>query len=557
MYMVDDYKLSLNISLTDNFTSKYQGVKKELKGVEKDTFRSVKSFSIIDKSLQNIGKSALQSSGEINHVKRTLQKLKGTVHATIKLKDLATPSALKAHANLQSLNNTPKTIFLRAKDETTARLERIKTNIRHLTSKAHTIFLNVKENAFATNSPLVRAKSFATGAMSGMLMNTPMQMAGAFGLGFGIYDTIETYKKFEKQMQTVKALATSAMSKDEAKEAMKALTEKAREMGAKTQFTAEEAGKAMEYMAMAGWNDKQIKETISSVLNLALASGEDLASVSDIVTDAMTALKIDTQGKDAEKNIKQFTDVLAAASTNSNTNVRGMGEAFKYVAPMAGMFSSSYDNVADVGNDVALALGLMANSGIKGSMAGTALRATLSRMTGETMQTKNALQALGITITRVGKDGTEELKPLGLIFDELRHRVKEGVKSEDLINYAEILTGTKGEHKGAILEFIEKLKTQKGKLSAKDQAYFAKMLGGEEAISGILSIITASDQDYNKLKQAIYNSQGATTKMAMTRADNLAGDIDILKSTWEDFQIELLEGKGSKVLRSFSERTPT
>ena len=190
----------------------------------------------------------------------------------------------------------------------------------------------------------------------------------------------------------------------EAAAAMDALTQKAREMGAATQFSATEAAKAFEYMGMAGWNTEQMIAGIAPVLNLALASGEDLAKVSDIVTDAMTALHIDTRGEDATRNIEHFTDGLAAAATHSNTTVGMMGEAFKYAAAPAGLFASAYENAADVSNDVALALGLMANTGIKASQAGTALRATLTRMGADTIPTANAMKMLGVRWERMARN---------------------------------------------------------------------------------------------------------------------------------------------------------
>ena len=131
-----------------------------------------------------------------------------------------------------------------------------------------------------------------------------------------------------------------------------ALREKAREMGAKTKFSASEAAEAMNYMAMAGWKSKDMIGGIEGVMNLAAASGEDLATTSDIVTDALTAF-----GLKAEDS-SHFADVLAAASSNANTNVSLMGETFKYAAPIAGTLGYSVE-------DTAVAIGLMANAGIK------------------------------------------------------------------------------------------------------------------------------------------------------------------------------------------------
>ena len=148
------------------------------------------------------------------------------------------------------------------------------------------------------------------------------------------------------------------------------LREKAREMGAKTKFSASEAADAMNYMAMAGWKTEDMLNGIEGIMNLAAASGEDLATTSDIVTDALTAFGL------TAADSGHFADILAAASSNANTNVSMMGETFKYCAPVAGALGFSAEDTAE-------AIGLMANSGIKASQAGTALRTIMNNLTGE------------------------------------------------------------------------------------------------------------------------------------------------------------------------------
>lgn len=518
---MSDYVLSAVLRLKDELTGRTKRAQESLNGVKGAAQGAGGGLNNLERDMHRAGSAVNELAGRSDRLKNSLSGIRGDYSPTIRVRDNAS-----------------------------GKIGGIRSMLDSISGKIHTVTVNVRQNG-GLSGLASKAGGAVSGIAGGMMMGTGMQMAGAAGIGFGVYDTVKTYKDFENQMAAVKAISTSDMGAEEAAAAMDVLTRKAREMGAATQFSATEAAKAFEYMGMAGWNTEQMISGIAPVLNLALASGEDLAKVSDIVTDAMTALHIDTRGEDATKNIEHFTDVLAAAATHSNTNVGMMGEAFKYAAAPAGLFASAYENAADVSNDVALALGLMANTGIKASQAGTALRATLTRMGADTIPTANAMNMLGVSITQVGKDGTEQLKPLRSIFDDLRAKMKDGISAEGLIDYAEALSGSKTRNKAALMEFADKLINQGGKLSKKDQMKFGKMLAGEEALSGLLAVMTASDEDYQGLIKALDNSEGTAAKMAATRADTLAGDFDILKSAWEDLQIEFMTGAGSNGLRSF------
>lgn len=512
--------LSAVLELKDRLTAKIKSVNKSLDGVKQATERVDLGLNTVKKDMGSVGQSASTMAKDLDKTKIALNGVKGSYMATVGLKDNATTKA-----------------------------KGIETTLKGIGGKVYTATVNIRQNGA---EKLAGLKNSMSNMASGMMMGLPLQVAGMAGLGYGVMDTINTYKNFEKQMATVKAIATSGMGINEANAAMERMTAKAREMGAVTQFSAEQVGKAFEYMAMAGWKEQQMMAGIKPVLDLALAAGEDLGTVSDIVTDSMTALKIDTRGANANANIKGFTDILAATATNSNTTVGMMGEAFKYAAAPAGLFASAYgSDEVGVAKDVALALGLMADSGIKASMAGTALRSTLTRMTADTIPTANAMKMLGINIMQMGADGTQQLKPLRAIFDDLRKKFKEGVSAEELVNYAETLSGTKTRNKEAMITFAKQLAAQGGKMNDKDKAKFAKMFAGEEALSGWLAIITASDEDYQKKIAAIDNSRGAADEMSKKRADTLAGDLEILKSAWHDFQIELMSGKGASGLRDF------
>ena len=281
---------------------------------------------------------------------------------------------------------------------------------------------------------------------------------------------------FEAEMSKVASI--SGATGDE----FQKLIDKAKEMGSKTKFSATESAQAMEYMAMAGWKTQDMVDGLKGIMDLAAASGEDLATTSDIVTDALTAFGLKASDS------THFADVLAKASSNANTNVAMMGETFKYVAPVAGALGYSVE-------DCSVAIGLMANSGIKASQAGTSLRQMLSRIAKPTDEAQAAMDKLGVSLT----DSAGNMKSLDTVMGDLRN-------------------GFKG-------------------LSKAEQTQLATSLAGQEAMSGLLAIVNASDGDFDKLKDSIYNCKDAAANMAAVAQDNLAGQITSLKSKAEGLGI--------------------
>lgn len=291
---------------------------------------------------------------------------------------------------------------------------------------------------------------------------------------------VKTTSDFESAMSKVSAISGATGSD------LDALNQKAQEMGAKTKFSATESAEAFTYMAMAGWKTEDMLQGIDGIMALAAADGLDLATTSDIVTDALTAfgLSADDSG--------HFADVLAAAASNANTNVSLLGESFKYAAPVAGALGYSAE-------DTAIALGLMANAGIKGSQGGTALRSSLSRLIKPTDDAAALMEQYGLSMTNA--DGS--MKSLG--------------------------------------EVMEMLRTKMGGLSEAEQAQAAATLFGQEAMSGMLAVINASDSDYEKLTSAIYGADGAAQQMADTMLDNLSGQLTLFKSALEGLAIQFGE----------------
>ena len=301
--------------------------------------------------------------------------------------------------------------------------------------------------------------------------------AAVGGLGAA---AVKVASDFDSAMSQVAAVS-GATGKD-----LEALRDKAREMGSKTKFSASEAAEAMNYMAMAGWKTNDMLSGIEGIMNLAAASGEDLATTSDIVTDALTAL-----GLSAEDS-GHFADILAAASSNANTNVSMMGETFKYCAPVAGALGFSAEDTAE-------AIGLMANAGIKSSQAGTAMRSMMTNLTGEVKFTGAAFGEL--TVQTTNTDGS--MRSLGDILADCRAAFAQMSESEKAAN--------------------------------------AEALVGKNAMSGFLAVMNAAPGDIEKLNNAINNCDGTAEKMAATMQDNLAGQLTILKSQLEELAISIGE----------------
>ena len=291
---------------------------------------------------------------------------------------------------------------------------------------------------------------------------------------------VTTAANFESSMSKVAAVSGASGTE------LEALGKKARELAATSKFSASEAAEGLNYMAMAGWKTEDMLDGLEGVMNLAAASGENLGTTSDIVTDALTAfgLKASDSG--------HFADVLAAASSNANTNVSMMGETFKYAAPVAGALGFSVEDTAE-------AIGLMANAGIKGSQAGTSLRTIMTNLAGDV---KICGANIGeVTIATTNADGS-------------------------MRDLSDILADCRVAFSG---------------LSESEKAAAAETLVGKNAMSGFLALMNAGEADINKLSGAIDNCDGSAKKMADTMNDNLQGQLTILKSALEELAISFGE----------------
>ena len=432
--MADTVRIEISLEATDNTSKAIERLVRNLKGVSK--------------AAGSAGQSSEKASRQVSKFDQQADKTQKTLQGWLRQK---------------------WQIALEAKDKISPILGTLKSGLSSLTRNAWSI--------------TVKAFDFVTAPVRGIfnLLRNPLIQAGSIlGVSIGLKDAIDTYKGFEAAMSQVRAIS-GASSGD-----MERLTAKAKEMGATTKFTAEEAASAFNYMAMAGWKTKDMMSGIDGILNLAAASGEDLGTTSDIVTDALTAFRMEAG------DATHFADVLAAASSNANTNVGMMGETFKYVGAMAGTLGYSIE-------DTALAIGLMANAGIKSSQAGTELNAIFTRLSVNTDHARDAIKNLGINFF----DSAGSARPFVDILDELRDATKN--------------------------------------LNDEQKTELANTIAGQRAQAGLLAMLNASDADYKKLADAVNNADGASKRMADTMLDNLQGSFILLQSAADGAKISLGE----------------
>lgn len=336
-----------------------------------------------------------------------------------------------------------------------------------VTSTANSALSNVGSSLSSLGSSMT-----STGTKLSLAVTAPLVALGK--------QVVTTNMDFESAMAQVSAVS-GATGED-----LEKLTAKAREMGEKTKFSATESAQAFLYMSMAGWKTEDMLSGIEGMMNLAAASGEDLATTSDIVTDALTAFGL------TAADSAHFGDVLAAASSNANTNVSMMGETFKYVAPIAGAMGFSAEDTAE-------AIGLMANAGIKSSQAGTSLRKIMTALTGDITISGKAIG--DVTISTKNADGS--------------------MRSLD--------------------EIMTDMRSTFSKLSESEKAQNAETIAGKTAMSGLLAIMNAGESDVNKLSDAINNCDGASESMAETMNNTLSGQIKILLSELQELALQFGE----------------
>ena len=454
-----------------------------------------KALESVAKNLQGLAKAAGGAQAPLDKASEKVTKFDEQAGRTQK--------------TLQSWMKQKWQIALEAKDKITPLLSTLKNGLSTVAGKAWSVTL--------------KAIDLVTSPVKGILnlLKNPILQAGAvLGVTIGLTDTINTYKDFEATMSKVKAISGATTSE------MERLTAKAKEMGETTKFTATEAGDAFTYMAMAGWDSQQMLNGIEGIMNLAAADGLDLATTSDIVTDALTAFHL--KASDAA----HFADVLAKASSSANTNVAMLGSSFKYVGSVAGAFGYSIE-------DTAIALAAMANAGVKGDMGGTALRGALTSLISPSENAAKVMDKYGLSMEGAnGKTKTlmEVIEMLRGKFNGLNVSLFDG--EGELKDYETILqemSGASGDTSASV-ETLSDLAT----------------LFSARALPGMLALIQSGTEDFYALSDAIYHADGTASDMSETMLDNLAGSLTILQSAAEGAKLSVGE-RLAPYIRRFAE----
>ncbi|EGQ0302281.1 phage tail tape measure protein [Staphylococcus pseudintermedius] len=449
------------------FNKGIAGLNRQMRMVSREMSANLSQFGRYDKSLE---KSRLKVDGLTKRQQLQTQKVKELKAQYNRLSAETGENSAKTQAAASKYNEAyaKLNLYERELQEATNEMKRMETQQRALNTSMGK--LGAKLSSWGPKLQEIGRNMQSIGRSMSLYVTAPV----VAGFGAAVKKSID----FDDSMRKVKA--TSGATSGEFQQ----LRDKALEMGAKTKFSASQSAEALNYMALAGWDTKEMMTGIDGVMQLAAASGEGLGSVSDIVTDSLTAFGLKA------KDSGHFADVLAQASSKANTDVRGLGEAFKYAAPVAGALGYTVE-------DTSIAIGLMSNAGIKGEKAGTALRTMFSNLAKPTKAMKNQMDELGISIT----DSQGNMLPMRDVMDQLR-----------------------GKFKG---------------LSKDQQASAAATIFGKEAMSGALAVINASDEDYKKLTKSIDNSAGASKRMADEMEGGIGGSIRRMKSAIESLAISI------------------
>ncbi|WAG30148.1 phage tail tape measure protein [Staphylococcus chromogenes] len=443
------------------------GLNRQMRMVSREMSANLSKFGRYDQSLE---KSKVKVDGLTKRQQIQAQKVRELKNNYDQLSKETGENSAKTQAAAAKYNEAYAELnkYERELNEATAEMKALERQQQVLNTTMGKI-----GNKFSELGPRLQEIG---GKMQSVGRNMSMYVSAPIVAGFGA--AVKKSIDFDDSMRKVKATSDATGSE------FQQLRDKALEMGAKTKFSASESADALNYMALAGWDTKDMLGGIDGVMQLAAASGEDLGQVSDIVTDSLTAFGMKA------KDSGHFADVLAQTSSKANTDVRGLGEAFKYAAPVAGALGYTVE-------DTSIAIGLMSNAGIKGEKAGTALRTMFTNLSKPTGDMKKKMDELGISIT----DSNGNMLPMRDVMDQLR-----------------------GKFKG---------------LSKEQQASAAATIFGKEAMSGALAIINASDEDYQKLTKSIDGSKGAAKRMSDEMEGGIGGSIRQMKSAIESLAISI------------------
>lgn len=437
--------------------------------IEKATEKMNKNIAERDKLKNSLDQAKTKYENAVKVYGKESEMARNAKEEVDRLKEEHEKAEKAVENNAKSIQNYENSLNKANADmvKTEGQLNKISAEL----DKNNNKWLNASNNLKSASEKFNKTGETISKAGDGLLkMNAPLVATGAAAL--------KVSADFESGMSEVQAVSGATGSD------LQKLSDKAKEMGAKTKFSASESADALKYMAMAGWKTNDMLDGLAGIMNLAAASGEDLGTTSDIVTDDLTAFGL------AAKDSGHFADIMASASSNANTNVSMMGESFQYCASTCGSMKYSAE-------DTSIAIGLMANAGIKGSQAGNTLKNAIVNMVKPTDAMQGVMDKYGLSL----KDSEGKMKSLREVMDMLREKM--------------------------------------GKLSEAEKSNAAATLFGKESMAGMLSIINASPSDYEKLTNAIDNCDGTSKKMADTMNNNMKGQLTLLKSQLEGVGIQL------------------
>lgn len=507
--MAETVRVEIPITATDRTASGVTSAQRRLTSLDRSLERTQRQLNRMDGSRCRVDIEAQDSASDrLSNVDDAIQRVSGA-EATVEIgvDDAASDVLSSVEDAASELHGEESVVDIEADDTATGVISDVSDGMAELHGEEAVVEISAEDSASATidevsdrlddlsskasSIDLSGIGSEVTGKAGGFAASQAAQAAAVMGASFGVYDSVSTFAGFESAMSQVQAISGATGNE------LDKLKEKAEYMGATTKFTATESAEAFNYMAMAGWKTDDMLSGISGIMNLAAASGENLATTSDIVTDALTAFGL------TASDATHFSDVMAQASANANTNVSMMGESFKYVAPLAGAMHYSIE-------DTALALGLMANAGVKSSMSGTALRRAITSLASPTDKALDQFEKYGISLT----DSSGKQKQLSEIMGDLRANL--------------------------------------GGLSDEEKTAAVTAMFGNQALAGMLAIINASEADWNKLSDAVNNADGASQDMADTMLDNMQGSFTLMQSAIEGVENEL-GGRMSPYIRQFAD----
>lgn len=514
---------------------------------------SSRVVEIIIRANDQASPAAAQIASKFLAVEQTIQRVANRMksfasaryQATISLIDRVTQPGSKINSVLKSMAGRAYQIAVRLTDSASGKLQALNAKIATLASRTVTITAKLKDNVSG------KLKNLTDGVAQGAGVFMPI--AGAAGLGFGVANAIQASMDFEKSMSKVQAVRQLDKDSDD----MKALTQQAKDLGASTAWTRSQVAEAQYYEALAGWETPQILSATPHMLNLASAGNIDLSSASDMVTDAMTAFGLkatdtftNASGK-AINAVEYFSDMAAKLQASSNTDLLQAREAFKYGAPTIGAMFADVEGQEGVqmrmeaARQMMIMTGLMANAGIKGSMAGTGVNALFNRLAGENRNTHFAEELLGLEHAANG----QMLMPLDFI-KGFQKKAREGMSVDDFYKVAEELSGEKinADTRRKLDSVIKSGIENGGKLGSADIIKMSSMLAGLENAPKLMAMLF---QDIDALEAKMTDVEGTAQNMANIQLDNLAGDFTMLASAWDAFRQDLFTGTAGDGLRSF------